>query len=164
MKKLILVRHSIAQEPEEVDNDLLRKLTNEGIERAKKVVSVISDELFKDSVFISSPALRALETAKIFLAEKKIPENLILQHEFVYSCYKENSFFYFLEDILNNKDKCWIFGHNPMMTNIVRMLINNKDFSMPKCGVAIISSSSNTWIDISSENSKMLDFINPKKI
>lgn len=162
MKILTLVRHSIAQEPDEADNDFLRRLTEKGISLSYKVAEKILPVYLNNALFISSAAPRAYETARIFAEFHKIPENQIIQHEFLYSCFKEQSFFYFLEEIAEKYDNCWIFGHNPMLSNMLASLQNKQSISMPKCAVAIFKTEANRWIDVQYQNTQLIEFINPK--
>ncbi len=163
MKILSLVRHSIAQEPEEVENDLMRSLTEAGITLAKQIASQINPKYFINATFISSPANRAIETAHIFANIANIKSEQIIQNEFLYSCFKEQSFFYFLEEQIPASENGWIFGHNPMISNLFRIL-SRQNLSMPKCAVAIFQSSANSWLEVDAKNTQLIEFVNPKLI
>jgi|YNPMSStandDraft_2_1061718.scaffolds.fasta_scaffold38752_2 phosphohistidine phosphatase len=164
MRTLSLVRHSIAQEPEEVENDFDRKLTEKGQALAYTMATKIPQEYIQNALFISSSAPRALETAYIFAKYHKIQEKDIIQHEFLYSCFKEHSFFYFLDEIAPKHSNCWVFGHNPMLSNIMAILQNKQTISMPKCAVAIFNTEAQRWIDVNHNNVKLVKFLNPKQI
>lgn len=161
MKLLSLVRHSIAQEPDEVENDFIRSLTPMGIELAKKVATQIDSEYFVNAQFISSAANRAIQTARIFANIANINPEQIVQSNFLYSCFKEQTLFYFLEEQIPNTDNCWIFGHNPMISNLFQLL-SKQNLSMPKCAVAIFQSSANSWLEVDAKNTQLLKFVNPK--
>ncbi len=162
MKILTLVRHSIAQEPEEAENDFVRVLTQKGTALAYKIAAKIPQEFLQNAVFISSSAPRALQTAQIFAEHHKLDEKQIIQHEFLYNCFKEHSFFYFLEEIAENQSNCWLFGHNPLFSNLFAILQNKKTISMPKCAVAIFKTQAKKWIDVNFNNTNLINFINPK--
>ncbi|MCX7863006.1 MAG: hypothetical protein N2449_08430 [Bacteroidales bacterium] len=161
MKQLALVRHSIAQEPEEAENDFSRKLTSNGITLAQRVVSQVPIEYLNQPIFISSPACRAKETAEIFANYIKLSNEHFIFHEFLYSCFKEQSLFYLLEELIPNFNNCWIFGHNPAISNLFNLL-SKQNFSLPKCAVAIFHSNAKQWIDIQPHNTKLIHYINPK--
>lgn len=163
MKLLSLVRHSIAQEPDEAENDFVRSLTDTGIELAIKIASQIDPNYFVNATFISSPANRAIETANIFANFAHIKSEQIIQSEFLYSCFKEQSFFYFLEEQIPHANNCWIFGHNPMISNLFQML-SRQNLSMPKCAVAIFQTTANHWLEIDGKNIQLVKYVNPKLI
>jgi phosphohistidine phosphatase len=67
--KLILIRHGIAEDVSESGSDDDRKLTDEGQKKFKKVASGILKCQSQIDKVISSPLLRAIETAEIFLTK-----------------------------------------------------------------------------------------------
>ena len=70
--ELILWRHADA---EDGSPDLARRLTRKGLKQAERVAEWLEEHLPKDYVLISSPAVRARETAEA-LAKPKIVETL----------------------------------------------------------------------------------------
>ena len=161
MKNLVLIRHSKAEDKS--SNDFERKLTYEGKKLAKKVVLMLPDVPDNDAIFITSPALRSFETSKIFADFFSFPLEKISTSNFLYKYFTVEQFFIFIENEYKNYDKLWIFGHNPMLTEIVSFLSNNKFFSMPKCAVASFEINSENWIKTSYKNTELKFFINPKE-
>ncbi len=164
MKQLVFVRHSIAQNAEDVENDFDRNLTNEGLLRIKNVISKIPMELTTQASFYSSPAKRCIQTAKYFADLLTLKDITIHEDSFLYSCFREHSFYYFLEEIASNEQNVWIFGHNPMLSNLTEQLLNKNFYSLPKCAVVIFKSTAKQWIEVNHENTEMLLFINPKTL
>jgi phosphohistidine phosphatase len=76
--KLILIRHGIAEDVSESGSDEDRNLTEDGQKKFKKVAAGILKCERKIDKVISSPLLRAIQTAEIFLtklhSEKAKPE------------------------------------------------------------------------------------------
>jgi phosphohistidine phosphatase len=60
---LILWRHAEAEYPESDVPDITRHLTEKGHRQAKKVASWLKQHLPKDTLILSSPAMRAVQTA-----------------------------------------------------------------------------------------------------
>ncbi len=164
MKLLTLVRHSIAVDSDEAYDDFSRTLTTEGKNLAIKVVQFINTELLNDAFFISSPAPRALETAVIFAQHASIDTKQIVQHKFLYNWFSIQSFVYFLDEVARGRQNVWIFGHNPMLSQLVHRLNPNFKISLPKCSVVIFKTSAKEWIDLDVENTTMINFINSKQI
>ena len=69
MKEIYILRHGKAQDISKCQsqNDFDRKLTEEGIEKTKKTAKYFSTIEKKLNLIISSPYIRAKETAEIFI-------------------------------------------------------------------------------------------------
>lgn len=162
MKTLVLVRHSKAED--EYSNDFERALTSDGIKLAQKIANAIPLHPTENIKFISSEAPRAFQTAKIFSKFLNLlPEN-ICTHPFLYKYFTFKQFGEFLETKYTNENNIWLFGHNPMLTEIAYHLSNGKIYSFPKCAVAYFEISSENWKFANKLNSELKFFINPKDI
>ncbi|OFX32056.1 MAG: hypothetical protein A2X08_17670 [Bacteroidetes bacterium GWA2_32_17] len=162
MKTLVLIRHSKAED--EYNNDFERTLTSSGIKLAQKIANSIPLPSSENIKFISSEAPRALQTAEIFSKYfNLLPEN-ICTHTFLYNYYTFKQFVEFLETKYSNENNIWIFGHNPMLTEIVFNLSDGKIYSFPKCAVAYFEISSENWKFANKLNSELKLFINPSKL
>lgn len=65
MKALYVVRHGIAEERSEDGEDAARELTGKGKDRMKQVAKSLAAEGVKFDVILSSPLVRAVQTARI---------------------------------------------------------------------------------------------------
>jgi phosphohistidine phosphatase len=159
MKSVFLIRHSKAED--EANSDFDRKLTLEG----KKLAKIIAEKLpitpAINSKLISSPALRAIETAVEFSKIYNIQPDLISKNDFLYKYSTVDRFLMFLDSHENNPE-LWIFGHNPMLSEITSYLSDHKIISMPKCAVAAFQTQANTWFEATPANTILLFFENPK--
>jgi len=159
MRSLFLIRHSKAED--EAQSDFDRKLTSEGKKLAKTISENIKTTPGTYSKLISSPALRAIATANIFSETYGIRLELIVKNDFLYKYSTVDRFFLFLDSFENNSE-LWIFGHNPMLSEIVSYLTDDKIMSMPKCAVAAFQTEANNWLEATPANTKLLFFENPK--
>ena len=77
--KIYLVRHGIAYEPGEpgYEDDTQRPLTDKGREKMKKVADVLKRLNVKPDAILSSPYLRARQTAEILAKELKYKKDKI---------------------------------------------------------------------------------------
>jgi phosphohistidine phosphatase len=160
MKKLFIVRHSQAEEEDK--NDFERKLTSEGKQLAKKVARNLKITPGIHSKFISSPALRAIETAQEFARVHQKDPNKIEKQEFLYQYFTTERFFMFLDTQGEKEEEIWIFSHNPMLSEIVTYLSENQILSMPKCAVAAFQTEATNWFNVTPANTKLLFFENHK--
>lgn len=159
MKTLVLVRHSKAEE--EYTNDFERILTSKGIQLAKKIVKSIPLPLPEDVKFISSEAPRAFQTAEIFSKYFYLLSENIYTYPFLYKYFTFKQFTEFLETNYLKENNIWVFGHNPMLTEISYNLSNGKIYSFPKCAVAYFEISSENWKFANKFNTELKYFINP---
>jgi len=72
MKQLVLVRHAKAVQYD-YENDFSRELTPRGLEDAVKVSLHLREQGIVPRLIISSPAVRALQTAEIFAGTFSYP-------------------------------------------------------------------------------------------
>jgi phosphohistidine phosphatase len=161
MKNLVLIRHSKAEE--ESNSDFERKLTKEGNNLAEIIAAKLIIKPEQNTKFISSPATRAIETAKIFASYFKYSNENISTSDFLYKYFTVDRFFMFLESEYTNSNNIWIFGHNPMLSEIAYVLSKEKIISMPKCAVISFKITTDKWIDVNKSNSKLEFFENPKQ-
>lgn len=82
--KIILVRDGHAEDKKENLDDRLRELTKKGRKRVKKSAQALNEYLDgRNALLWTSPASRAMQTAKIVSKELGISEIAI--HDFIYS-------------------------------------------------------------------------------
>lgn len=120
---LILLRHA---EAEEGISDFNRKLTPKGRKDCQKVAKWIGKRLKGDFVVISSPFVRAKETASYFLKDVEICQELEPTST-------PNSFLKALSKI--DAENIIAVGHQPLMGYIVSAILKTETpFSIKKCG------------------------------
>ena len=146
MKELIILRHAKSNRHYRVE-DINRPLSEEGIERIKKV-SNNKDIFFLDvDVIISSPANRALHTAMIMMNELDLPlEKLIIDRN-LYTFLGSNviDFVYALR---NHWNKVVIVGHNPAFIELINHFSNTCIDHLRTSGLAKISFDKDQWSKI----------------
>ncbi len=121
-KKLYIIRHAKAETIPGI-NDFDRALTSDGIQHAKQVAAKLATKVTLDenSIVISSPANRALQTTRIFLEVMNTPSFDIQIEETIYECtYKH--LLSIINTIPDNVNNVLLFGHNPTLTDLVEYL------------------------------------------
>lgn len=163
MKTLYIVRHAKSSWEHLELPDEQRPLLEKGKKRTKKVIDFLLENNTTVDYIISSPALRAFETAKIIGKALKHEESEIHKDSLLYSADAErlhNIFF----DLPTGVDSLMIFGHNPTLTNFANDFIIPKIDSLPTSGVVCIDFEVENWEDVSSFNSRLRFFISPKML
>jgi phosphohistidine phosphatase len=160
-KQLFLIRHGKSDWANPSLKDFDRPLNNRGKANAPEMAQrMVSQSLFPDIV-VSSPALRALSTAKYFAKEWGIAETAIETDKSIYEAGLKD-----LLKLVNNLDdqynKIAIFGHNPSFTDFANYLSNGHIYNMPTCSVVLLEFPFDEWSSISADTAKILLFDYPK--
>ncbi|RLD38064.1 MAG: histidine phosphatase family protein [Bacteroidetes bacterium] len=142
MKTLYILRHGKSSWEQPEENDFNRPLLPKGQRRTQRISVHIKEHNLPVDLIISSPAVRAFETAKIVAQE--IDCELITD---------ENLYPGFSSDIWevifsqpDEIDSLMIVGHNPGVTSMIHDLIDSSFDWLPTSGLGIISFNTNTWI------------------
>lgn len=147
MKNIFLVRHAKSSW-ESIDlQDIDRPLLPKGIKRTQLVIDYLQQKKINADLIISSPAVRAQETA-ILIAQGIAydPEKIVINRDIYFG--DTDSFFealYQTDDCYNN---VFIFGHNPTITIFSNYFLKSKLDNLPTTGVVNIAFKTNKWTDI----------------
>jgi phosphohistidine phosphatase len=162
MKKIIFVRHGIAEDQAFEISDFERSLTHKGKTISKKMARQLMEKENTLGVIITSSAFRALETAYIFAGEFGIkPENAIVDS----NLYNKMNISYLTELLSIRGTKSEIislFGHNPAFTEIADSLCNTGCDFIPKSGIVCISFNIKEWRELRPNTGQLEYFMKPK--
>jgi phosphohistidine phosphatase len=161
VKTLILVRHAKSSWKHPELPDLLRPLNKRGKRDGPMMGERLSKREIEPDVILSSPATRAMVTAKIIAQELGHPQDEIRVDERLYGA----SAFELLEIIqaLNDRLDCvMLFGHNPGLTDLANDLGGDID-NVPTCGVVEMEFDTDSWALIDDVDPTRIDFDYPKK-
>ena len=158
MKTLILVRHAKSDWPENTD-DYDRPLAERGLEDAVKMSKFLKDNNIEIQKFVSSPAVRALNTCKIFnqTYDIEIDTNQKLYNP------SERNFESVIYDLENDVNSVAMFSHNNGISNFANSMSDDV-FMFPTCGVAGFQIETDSWSDFENAKKKLVFFYEPKKI
>lgn len=144
MKTLYLVRHAKSSWEEPGIADIDRKLIPKGIEKTKLILGFLQQRSTTVDLMISSPAVRAFETARLFAAGLKYPVSKIITDRKIYDGYYDR-----ILDIIygtpNDAGSLMIFGHNPTITNLSNLFLHPGIDSMPTSCVVALSFNVDKW-------------------
>lgn len=119
---LYIVRHAIAVDREDFEgkDDSQRPLTNRGRRKMKKIARGLRQLGVKFDMILSSPYVRARETAEILAAEYKMKEEPVLSEKLV----PPGDFDQLIDEInaASHGGSLAIVGHEPMLSEFVSFL------------------------------------------
>ena len=162
MKNLFLTRHAKSSWNNSGLADIDRPLNERGKKAAPFMGKLIVDKGEKPELLISSPANRALSTAKAFGEVMGLVENDIIVNRAIYSAGAQQ-----LLELVQNQDdlhkSIMLFGHNPTFTSFVNMLTGSNIMNVVTCGVVRIDFEYSSWTDIDFGSGRLVYYEYPKK-
>ena len=138
---LYLVRHGIAidREDPKCPAEAERYLTEEGIKKTREVARGATVIVEKPDLFLSSPYVRAMQTAEIFASALKFPKQKIRQTGLLLPGSDVTALF---REIAKHKDaeSIFCFGHAPHLDEVIAAVLGTKrdGTSLKKAGVACL--------------------------
>lgn len=161
MKRVVIVRHGKAV-PYGYDDDFTRDLKDRGKNDAK----LVSQELKKQGVspdnIISSPAKRAIKTARIFAENLDFEKNKIVEIEDIYEGYTTDEFLGVIQELPVDDHTVFFFGHNPGFYYYVCNLLKEFYGDMPTTSTVGIDFDVNTWQEVGTRSGKLAFHLVPK--
>ena len=159
MKKLLLVRHAKSDWNNPSLPDFDRPLNKRGNRDAPEMAGRLLNQHLVPQKLVSSPALRALTTAKYFAVGFNIDKKEIQTEAAIYEA-SASALLNIVNKFDNKYDFIALFGHNPGITSFAINLCDTDVFDMPTCGVILIEFPFDDWKLISKDTGlqKLYDF------
>jgi phosphohistidine phosphatase len=139
--QLYIVRHGIAIDREDPKSpaDPERFLTEEGIDKTKEVAKGVARLGISPDLLISSPYVRAMQTAEIFAAALDYPKQKI-RHADALLPGSEATLFY--KELAKDKQSSTVFcfGHAPQLDDLIAAGLGSKRHvsALKKAGIALL--------------------------
>jgi len=145
MKTLTLVRHAKSSWEQRGLSDRERPLNKRGEHDAPLMAKRVAAAGIRPSLIISSPAVRAWSTAKIFARELGYPTEFLQREDGLYLASVDN-----LLDVIATQDAGFnhlmLFGHNPGLTDFANFLVPGVIGNLPTSGVASFELQCDDWM------------------
>ncbi len=163
MKRVVIVRHAKAV-PYGYDDDFSRKLRDRGKDDANRISSKLMGDGVKADLIISSPAKRALKTAKIYAENFRYPTHSIQIEEELYEGMTTQEFVDLLRDIAEEVQTVFVFGHNPLVYHLTNNLVKLFNSDMPTCSTVGVDFDVNSWKEVSARGGDLAFHLTPRMI
>jgi len=141
--------------------DYERALAERGVQDSVMMGGLLRNHGIKPSLLISSPASRALATAKIFAGELGYPKKRIRTRKVMYE-QQEGALTEVVRAVDDEYDDVMLVGHNPSMEEFARFLVEEFTGAIPTCGVVGIECGVDSWKEVSKGKGKLLFFESPR--
>lgn len=162
MKNLYLIRHAKSSWSEPGLSDFERPLNHRGNRDAPFMAKLLKEKNVIPDKIISSPAVRAYSTAKVFAAELNYPVENIETSQNIYEA-GAGEILSIIQSVNNNVNTLLLFGHNPGFTSLSNYLSDRQIDNIPTCGISCITFKSKLWSDVNINQGKLIAFEFPKK-
>ena len=163
MKRVIIVRHAKAV-PYGYEDDFNRDLQERGKKDAKRVSMECKNRRILPDVMISSPAKRALKTARIFAETLGHEKNKIVIKEEIYEGMTTGEFIDMIRSLPENASTAFFFGHNPGFFYYVTHLLKHFHEDLPTCAAIGIDFNVEEWKQVSAGTGDISLRITPKML
>lgn len=146
-KNIFLIRHAEAESNNDI-SDFDRHLTQKGIKEASEISGKMHNRGLAPQLVLSSPATRALSTAKIFAENLSLDLNKIQLENTIYEA-SVTTLLSLINHLDNNYSTAALFGHNPGMSELLAYLSNGYLGAIPTSGIVMLEFDQDSWAAIS---------------
>ena len=156
MKRLSLLRHAKTERESPTDRDFDRVLTERGRKNAARMGKEIGELGLQYDLILTSPAARAVETAK----RAGLPS---AQHdERIYDA-SAGELLAIVQGVDDEVESLMMVGHNPGFERLASQLVG-KDVEMPTGSLLELELPNESWLDVGKVCGRPLRFLRPKEL
>ncbi len=161
MKRVVIVRHAKSV-PYGYNDDFNRDLRDRGKNDARLVSEELNKQKIKPDVMISSPAVRALKTARIFAENLDFKKKKIIELEEIYEGLTTSEFLDVINELSDDIETVFFFGHNPGFHFFTGNLLEQYNEDMPTCATVGIDFEVDNWKEVKARTGKQAFRLIPK--
>lgn len=163
MIELLLLRHAKSDHPEGM-SDFDRPLNKRGIKDAPRMGKVLRKTDLQPDLIISSPAVRAKETAEAAAATCGYTDAVDFQ-QILYDG-STRDYIKTIQSAPADKKRLMLVGHNPHIEDVVDYLSSGGNLSVkfPTAGLALIRFETESWAQVREKEGMLISFMLPKHL
>ncbi len=162
MRTLTLIRHAKSSWQESALNDFDRPLNARGERDAPAAGTALRGEGVSFDLMVSSPALRALTTARLIAAAMGYAESDILQEADLYDA-NVRELLGVVHRLPDRATTVALVAHNPGLTDLGNFLSGEHIENLPTCALASISFELDTWQAVWRDSGRLTRYEYPRK-
>jgi len=159
---LTLVRHAKSSRDDPGLDDFMRPLNDRGRLDAPEMGRRLRQGGVQPALIVSSPARRAIKTARIIAGALDVSEADILENSGIYEA-AADELLKLIRRLPEDRQDVMLVGHNPGLTDLANLLLRSGIENIPTCGVVRLALDAPHWRDIDSDCASLLLFDFPKK-
>ncbi len=163
MKRLVLIRHAKSSWDNPRLDDFDRPLNKRGTRDAPMMGERLAKAGVKPDVIVSSPANRAITTARVIADAVGYDSAAIRQAEQIYEA-SIHDLLDVIHQLPDGADLAFMFGHNPGFTRLSYHLSGEDVDNIPTCGVFTIDFPVESWTAVKEDKGVFVSFDFPKNV
>ncbi len=161
MKRLIIVRHAKAAKAEPRGDDFDRPLAPRGEGDAVEMGRRLARGKTHPDAIVTSPAKRALSTAKLIARELDFPWNEIRTEKSAYLA-DADALLDIVREFDDRAEVALLVGHNPGVSALAQALTRNFELDLPTGAVVSIDLPADTWAGVKRGGGSLRSYDYPK--
>lgn len=161
MKRIVIVRHGKAV-PYGYDDDFNRDLRDRGKSDAAKVSKELKQRGVYPDLIVSSPAKRALKTARIFADNLDFANHNIREEEDIYDGMSTSEFIEMIHNLPEDNHTVFFFGHNPGFYYFASNLLKEFRSDMPTTSTVGIDFEVKQWKEVEARSGNLAFHLYPR--
>jgi len=161
IKTLYLIRNAKSDWNDIGASDFERGITKKGKKDIKTMSSYLMLKNIMPNVVLSSCALRAQQTTDILVGSLQYKGKVDYLEELYYTPTHRLLDIIYMQDLSDNV--VFVIGHNPQLTDMANLLINEHISKIPSSGIVAIDFDINEWSELHHTKGKIDFFITPKQ-
>jgi phosphohistidine phosphatase len=161
MRILTLVRHAKSSRDYPDLSDFERPLNPRGRKDAPAIATRLRKAGIKPQLMVSSPATRAIATARLFAEELNMHLDEIVLNPHIYEA-SAWTLMHIVRSFPSETVDIMMFGHNPGLSNFAHELAKCEFDELPTCGVVRIELPTKGWSLIQPGSGKVIAYEVPK--
>lgn len=162
MKHLLLCRHAKSSWKDGTLPDRERPLNKRGKQDGPEMGRRLRQRGAVPDLIVSSPARRALATARLLAGECGIPAKKILVIDGMYDSYPAK-LLQLIQGFDDRHDTVLMVGHNPELTILVNILANPDIENVPTSGIVALDFACDRWGEVAEQSGSLVFFDYPRK-
>lgn len=162
MKTLVLVRHAKSSWQDLTLADFDRPLNERGKRDAPRMAKHLKSSGLVPQCILSSPATRAVKTARIFARHLLADASSVKLENKIYEA-SADQLLNIAQEMDDAVDTCMLVGHNPGLTDFANRLMNTRQLieNVPTTGVVLLGFDIQSWKALAEKSGSLIDFITP---
>ena len=162
MKTILLMRHAKSSWKDKDIKDIKRPLAKRGKRNAPQMGEFIKEKELVPQVILSSPAVRAQQTAELFVKGSEFQGEI----KYIDALFMAEADEYLkqLRTLPDDIERVMVIGHNPGLESMVPLLTGQVE-ALPTASIAYLVAPIRRWKDLSKETQvDLVEIWRPKEL
>lgn len=161
MRRIALARHAKSSWSDQSLSDFNRPLNKRGLRDAPRMGDRLAALKRTPEQVVSSPALRAISTARQYADSLALPEQAIIEDARIYEASLQ-ALAYVVQELPEQARHVLLVGHNPGFSALAHWLAICPFDEMPTSAIAVIELHVDQWSEVGPGCGQLVEYLYPK--